>query len=277
MLPKTVQPDAYRPLLMLLKEQGPFPLWKAGRLVGTLAVRPGPKGFPAGPEQLLISSSGTDAHLLSPRGQGDYLPPETRLSPERPTDGPEEVYRLCALLFHLLSGETLPVEGMRARRAAVRAGLSPLGLEPEAGEALLRLLDRGLRLEPARRFSSAAAFAAALGEVRARLDRTAAERLCLQGTAGHFQGEHLPLQPPVQLGRQPGACQILFPPSTPGVSRVHCRVELSWGTGLVTDLNSRFGTFLNGVRLEPFVPAEWPAGSVLSLGSAAQAFRLIHV
>ena len=127
MLPKTVQPDAYRPLLMLLKEQGPFPLWKAGRLVGTLAVRPGPKGFPAGPEQLLISSSGTDAHLLSPRGQGDYLPPETRLSPERPTDGPEEVYRLCALLFHLLSGETLPVEGVRARRAAVRAGLSPWG------------------------------------------------------------------------------------------------------------------------------------------------------
>ena len=66
-------------------------------------------------------------------------------------DGPEAVYHLCALLCHLLTGRALSVEGMRTRRAGLRAGLQGLGLEQGAETALLSLLDHGLRLEPSRR------------------------------------------------------------------------------------------------------------------------------
>ncbi len=276
LLPKTTYPDTYQPLLSLLQKRGALPLWAAGRLTDRLAERVGREGLPVGPEQVLLSPPGTDIRILPGvrSGQGAYLPPEARLNPARPMDGPEAVYRLCTLLFHLLSGSPLSVEGLRARRADLRSGLQGLGLEREGEIALLALLERGLRLEPSRRFPDPAALRAAMGEVQAALNQPAQSRLRLAGTAGQFAGERFTLYAPLQLGRQPGACQILFPPRTPGVSRLHCRVELAWGAVLVTDLESRYGTFLGNDRLISGVPAAWKPGQLLALGSERQAFSL---
>ena len=96
--------------------------------------------LPAGPEQVFLSPLGTDIRILPGvrSGQGAYLPPETRLSPERITDGPEAVYRLCALLFHLLSGRILSVESLRARRADLRSGLLGGGLEMGADDYIVK-------------------------------------------------------------------------------------------------------------------------------------------
>lgn len=187
--------------------------------------------LPAGPEQVFLSPLGTDIRILPGvrSGQGAYLPPETRLSPERLTDGPEAVYRLCALLFHLLSGRILSVESLRARRADLRSGLLGGGLEMGAETALLALLDQGLRLEPSRRFPDPGALRTAMGEVQTILNQAAQARLCLDGEEGQFAGARFTLHTSFQIGRQPGACQILFSPHTPGVSRLHCRVELAWG------------------------------------------------
>ena len=88
-------------------------------------------------------------------------------------------------------------------------------------------------------------------------------------------GQILLPQLPAVLGRQPGRCQILFPPETAGVSRLHCRLAYNWGSVLVTDLASRYGTYLDGVRLSPHVPAAWEAGVLLTLGSEKQALRLV--
>ena len=232
--------------------------------------------LPAGPEQVFLSPLGTDIRILPGvrSGQGAYLPPETRLSPERITDGPEAVYRLCALLFHLLSGRILSVESLRARRADLRSGLLGLDLEMNAKTALLALLDQGLRLEPSRRFSGPEALRTAMGKVQTVLNQAAQTRLCLEGTEGQFAGARFTLHTSFQIGRQPGACQILFPPHTPGVSRLHCRVELAWGAALVTDLDSRYGTFLNGTRLRPGVVTEWEPEKLLALGSERQTFIL---
>lgn len=125
LLPKTTFPDTEQPLLFLLQKRGVLPLWAAGQLVDRLIERTGRMPLPAGPEQVFLSPLGTDIRILPGvrSGQGAYLPPETRLSPERITDGPEAVYRLCALLFHLLSGRILSVESLRARRADLRSGL----------------------------------------------------------------------------------------------------------------------------------------------------------
>lgn len=276
LLPKTTFPDTEQPLLFLLQKRGVLPLWAAGQLVDRLIERTGRMPLPAGPEQVFLSPLGTDIRILPGvrSGQGAYLPPETRLSPERITDGPEAVYRLCALLFHLLSGRILSVESLRARRADLRSGLLGGGLEMGAETALLALLDQGLRLEPSRRFSDPEALRTAMWEVQAALNHATQAHLRLAGTAGQFAGVRFALNTPLQFGRQPGASQILFSPQTPGVSRLHCRVEMAWGTVLVTDLESRYGTFLGETRLIPGIPVAWEPGQLLALGSERQAFSL---
>ena len=276
LLPKTTFPDTEQPLLSLLQKRGALPLWAAGRIVDKLIERIGHTPLPAGPEQVLLSPLGTDIRILPGvrSGQGAYLPPETRLSPERLTDGPEAVYRLCALLFHLLSGRILSVESLRARRADLRSGLLGVSLEMGAETALLALLDQGLRLEPSRRFPDPGALRTAMGEVQAALNHATQAHLRLAGTAGQFAGVRFALNTPLQFGRQPGASQILFSPQTPGVSRLHCRVEMAWGTVLVTDLESRYGTFLGETRLIPGIPVAWEPGQLLALGSERQAFSL---
>lgn len=276
LLPKTTFPDTEQPLLFLLQKRGVLPLWAAGQLVDRLIERTGRMPLPAGPEQVFLSPLGTDIRILPGvrSGQGAYLPPETRLSPERITDGPEAVYRLCALLFHLLSGRILSVESLRARRADLRSGLLGGGLEMGAETALLALLDQGLRLEPSRRFPDPGALRTAMGEVQTILNQAAQARLCLEGEEGQFAGARFTLHTSFQIGRQPGACQILFSPHTPGVSRLHCRVEMAWGTVLVTDLESRYGTFLGETRLIPGIPVAWEPGQLLALGSERQAFSL---
>ena len=276
LLPKTTYPDTYQPLLSFLQKRGALPLWAAGRIVDKLIEHIDHTPLPAAPEEVLLSPTGEDIRILPGvrAGQGPYLPPERRLSPERPMDGPEAVYHLCALLFHLLSGSVLLVEGLRARRAGLRAGLQGLGLEQGAETALLSLLDHGLRLEPSRRFSDPEALRTAMWEVQAALNHATQAHLRLAGTAGQFAGVRFALNTPLQFGRQPGASQILFSPHTPGVSRLHCRVELAWGAALVTDLDSRYGTFLGETRLIPGIPVAWEPGQLLALGSERQAFSL---
>ena len=53
--------------------------------------------------------------------------------------------------------------------------------------------------------------------------------------------------PGVRVGRQPGTDLRLA--ADANVSNVHCRVEHAAGGGVVTDLGSRFGTFINGRRV----------------------------
>ena len=43
----------------------------------------------------------------------------------------------------------------------------------------------------------------------------------------------------------------------------------------MTDLASRYGTYLDGARLSPHVPTAWEAGVLLTLGSEKQALRLV--
>lgn len=90
---------------------------------------------------------------------------------------------------------------------------------------------------------------------------------------GHLRIE-VPGQPPMRvelklgantLGREPG-CDILIPAE--GVSRRHARIVCTPRGALVTDLESRNGTFLNQVRLQPNVPQQLKSGDRLQLGTA---------
>lgn len=254
MFPKTTYPDEMRALLLTASEGNALPLWQAVPLTAALAA------LPAGTLR-------------------DYFPlpqpPEEQL---RRTASPEEtgaVYRLCALLVRLLSGKEMPERtGPSDRRAVLRT----LAAEacPAGEEALFRLLDRGLRLEPTRRFPDRDALLPALREAEEEVNARVRPGLCFRGTAGVFAGKTLSLAPPLTLGRQPDLCQLIFPPDTRGVSRRHCRVELVWGTVLITDLHSRYGTAAGGSDLSPGCPSPLLPGQSLALAGGAQAFVLVR-
>lgn len=257
MFPKTAYPDALQVLLQRAAEGSPIPLWQAGPLTAALAAMPGPLMLP---EELSLP-----------------LPPEERLRGETARGEPGLVYLLCALLARLLSGTKLPeLTGTVDRRAALRVLSADAWPAPEGADSLLRLLDRGLRLEPARRYPDRAAFRIALKETEDAANAWAREYLCLRGAAGVFSDRVLTLEFPDILGRQPGTCRILFPPDTPGVSRRHCRLDLVWGTVTVTDLSSRYGTAVDDVPLSPEKPAALLPGHTLSLAGGTQVFLLTH-
>lgn len=280
MFPKTAPPQGARRLSDLLREQSSLPLWQAGPILAQLTAHAETSPCPVAPEDLLLEPDGQLILLLGRGTQAPETrdqPPEALLSAENQQQPAAQVYRLCALFCHLLTGAPPETgESLSRRRARFRMPARTLSLSDEAGALLFRLLDRGLRLEPTRRFPTPGALLEALDALAAQLDGEARRVLRIEGTAGVFAG--IPLAPrfPAVLGRQPEACQILFPPDTPGVSRRHCKLELRWGSLLVTDLNASYGTFLSETRLVPWCPAEWRPGQILCLGSDRQAFRMLH-
>src|SRR5215207_6845820 len=68
-----------------------------------------------------------------------------------------------------------------------------------------------------------------------------------------------PSIPPVELPAKPGgvtlgrheACDVRLPADADKVSRQHARLSFNAGTWRIADLRSRWGTYLNGVKVEP--------------------------
>ncbi len=141
-------------------------------------------------------------------------------------------------------------------------------------DALFHLLDCGLRTEPSRRIQNPAEFLGALNAVEEAFDRAACQRFCLQGMKGALSGHAFALSKRMLLGRAADVCQVAFPVHTPGVSRIHCSVDLVWGRAVVTDLNSRYGTFLDGERLKAGKPVVCPAGQEVWCGSDREVVKV---
>ena len=180
---------------------------------------------------------------------------------------------LMCLLFHLLSGRILSVESLRARRADLRSGCW------------------GAAWKWVRKLPCWPCWIKGFGWSHPAGSQIQG-RCVLHGGSSDDPESGRP-GPPVP-GRGRGAvcwCAVhaphIFSNWTPaggmpdpvlspytGVSRLHCRVELAWGAALVTDLDSRYGTFLSGIRLRPGVVTEWEPGKPLALGSERQTFIL---
>lgn len=77
----------------------------------------------------------------------------------------------------------------------------------------------------------------------------------------------------VYLGRSK-ECKIRFPIDTKGISRIHCQLSVT-GTGLaVIDLNSTYGTFVNGTKIPSKTPVNLQPGSRFYLGSEKYSFTV---
>ena len=93
---------------------------------------------------------------------------------------------------------------------------------------------------------------------------------------GQLHGEHTFTSDVVLVGRDPALCHYFFSQEQwPMVSRKHAEFRLSDGRYLVTDANSRFGTFVNGQKISG--PVEVRVGSHVQLGTGGPILRVVSI
>ncbi|HVQ35995.1 MAG TPA: FHA domain-containing protein, partial [Pyrinomonadaceae bacterium] len=95
-------------------------------------------------------------------------------------------------------------------------------------------------------------------------------------TNGQLQPEREWDSTTVRVGRDGSDCQIVFDGNEwPMVSRKHAEFRLDGGRSLLVDLNSRFGTFLDGRQLSQ--PGEIRAGSRVQFGQGGPVLRVVRI
>lgn len=157
-----------------------------------------------------------------------------------------------------------------AERLASRPGLSLAALADTAAAeaAAARVAEIGPR-EPPSLVTALARTHAAQGQGRARRSAAPATHLMLDGRA------HAIDERPLVVGFGEGdGRRIALSGSGEGISRAHCTLLVRGGRAMVRD-HSRFGTFVNGERIDG--EAELAAGDRLRVGSPGVVFELIAV
>lgn len=165
------------------------------------------------------------------------------------TDARSDIYSLGAVLYFLLTAQVPPTAALRASQGDV--SVCARELNPEVPPALDRAIATMMALSPDQRFSSAPRVLEVLAGLQVRGGETenlgaSLDRDEEKEARAYLQdGERvIPLiGPDVILGRQAPA-QLIF--SYPQISRSHLRLLRTEKGYTVVDLESRFGTFLNG-------------------------------
>lgn len=81
---------------------------------------------------------------------------------------------------------------------------------------------------------------------------TMQRKLVVTCERGPLKGQSVSSYSSIRVGRNPSACQLAFPDTTPGVSKMHCELTLTPGGAIVNDLGSTYGTYLSdGKKLMP--------------------------
>src|SRR5687768_2671433 len=93
---------------------------------------------------------------------------------------------------------------------------------------------------------------------------------------GKLLGERAFTSDVVLVGRDPAVCHFFFAQNQwPMVSRRHAEFRLTDGRWIVTDANSRFGTFVNGQKA--VAPVEVRVGSHVQLGAEGPILRVVSI
>lgn len=78
----------------------------------------------------------------------------------------------------------------------------------------------------------------------------------------------------LRFGRAPD-CNILYGNNAPGISSHHCEIVVEQGQVYIRDLNSTYGTFVNGSRIPANQPVPLHVGTTVSLGSTKESFQIV--
>ena len=97
----------------------------------------------------------------------------------------------------------------------------------------------------------------------------------LRGIAGQYAGAVIPIEGTVTIGRDPTACQIVFPKDMPGISRTHCQIRYDERTAVfvLKDLSTE-GTVVKGTPVGRGRAISIHEGDVFCLVDQENAFRV---
>lgn len=97
----------------------------------------------------------------------------------------------------------------------------------------------------------------------------------LIGVSGVFAGRKFGVEKRAVIGRDSAKCNVVFPIDQPGVSGVHCELEVENGVITLKDCGSSFGTFLSdGTKLEPNIPTIIKPGNSFYVGAKENVFEV---
>ena len=113
-------------------------------------------------------------------------------------------------------------------------------------------------------------------EARQVPDNRKVETRVLVGVNGPLKNKRYPLSVGKDLfvGRDTRQCTVLFPDTTRGVSRIHCRIRFDGATAVITDLNSSYGTFVDGKKIPANTSVRLHRGLAVDIGSKENRFTL---
>ena len=102
---------------------------------------------------------------------------------------------------------------------------------------------------------------------------TPASQWQVRGMGGAMDGRIFLLATTLRFGR--GAQNdVVFSGNTPGISGSHCQLSFEHGRVVLRDMQSTYGTFLGGRRLEPQVSYNLQNGDTFTLAEGGPTFRL---
>lgn len=190
-----------------------------------------------------------------------FAPPE-QLSVQGRLGPWTDIYAMAVTIYRAFTGKMPPTAEDRLTSDAT-IWPSELGITAPSRQ-WEQVLRKAMSLRIEDRYQDVATF---WSELTGAQDAAVLE--CLRGI---FAGTGFPIRGETLLGTDGTRCRILFPPGTPGVSRVHMRVWVEKGELLVMDMGSSYGTLLNGRRMIPGLAYTLVPGVPLSLGDG-QIFR----
>jgi len=101
----------------------------------------------------------------------------------------------------------------------------------------------------------------------------------ITGISGHFNGKSFNVPGRgILFGRDSESCNFVFPDTTPGISRNHCKLRFNPQSNIfiLYELGSSHGTFLaNGIRIAQGQPVTLQPGEEFYLASQDNMFRVI--
>lgn len=97
----------------------------------------------------------------------------------------------------------------------------------------------------------------------------------VRGISGEHTNANFQISNSLVMGSDPNQCQIVFQPTTQGISGVHCQIQRHSSGLQLIDNGSLNGTFLNGTKLSPNIPVNLKPGDSFYLGSNQNGFTVI--
>lgn len=178
-----------------------------------------------------------------------YAPAEQYSS--RGRQGPwTDVYALSATMYRAVTGKVIPDALNRLKKDEIR---DIRALVPEMPLYSAEAVMKGLAVKAENRYSSIREFRCALmGEkFSGKRGGDFLPAVRIYGLKGIYAGNSLTVTDSLMVGRSAADCQLVFPDGTAGISRLHCGlfIDRKEQEVILQDMNSTYGTFLNGKRL----------------------------